>query len=101
MILLMPRIRDLTTGVLCLIGATVTVVPVVEAIECTCRAPGRRVELGATICLPTADGPRLARCEMDLNITSWKILPTPCVLSQTPIPAAERRTAALGTAIGR
>lgn len=52
--------------------------------ECTCRAPGRRVALGETICLMTPKGLRLARCEMDLNITSWTILETPCPTAALP-----------------
>ncbi len=75
--------------------------------DCTCRSPNGRVGLGDTVCLKTADGPRLAQCVMDLNITSWKVLKAPCPVADavpagprddpttTPIPA--RRTAGLAT----
>jgi hypothetical protein len=46
--------------------------------DCTCRAPGIVVHHGQTICLKTPSGPRLARCEMVLNNSSWKILPESC-----------------------
>jgi len=38
---------------------------------CTCRAPGRRVHVGDTLCLNTPDGPRRATCTMNENVTSW------------------------------
>lgn len=53
-----------------------------SAIDCTCRAGGARYELGDTACLRTPAGPRLARCEMDQNVTSWKTLAVPCAVSQ-------------------
>ncbi len=38
---------------------------------CTCRADGRVFQLGETTCLRTPQGPRLARCVMVINNTSW------------------------------
>jgi len=46
--------------------------------DCTCRVEGRSVAVGATACLRTADGPRLAECGMVLNNTSWQITRRPC-----------------------
>lgn len=46
--------------------------------NCTCRAEGVEATLGDTVCLKTSNGPRLARCEMVLNNTSWKFLDGPC-----------------------
>jgi len=46
--------------------------------DCTCRAPGIVAHHGQTICLSTPTGPRLARCEMVLNNSSWKFLPEAC-----------------------
>ncbi len=89
----MARTLDIVTAVVSLIGAMTTVVSSAAAIECTCRAPGKRVELGGTICLRTPDGPRLARCVMDLNITSWKVLDAPCPVSALPDPAPQSRIA--------
>jgi hypothetical protein len=51
------------------------------AAECTCRAPGRQVELGQTACLMTPKGLRLATCGMALNNTSWQFSQTPCTVS--------------------
>lgn len=52
--------------------------------ESTCRAPGRRATLGETLCLTSPKGFHLARCEMDLNITSWTILDAPCPTAVLP-----------------
>jgi hypothetical protein len=46
--------------------------------DCTCRIEGRSVAVGATACLRTADGPRVAECGMVLNNTSWQITRRPC-----------------------
>ncbi|MBX6425699.1 MAG: hypothetical protein IRZ09_07235 [Variibacter sp.] len=46
--------------------------------DCTCRAAGRNFQLGASVCLPAPEGPRLATCEMVLNNTSWRFSSTPC-----------------------
>jgi hypothetical protein len=46
--------------------------PDLHSQNCTCRAQGRDFHVGETICLRTADGPRLAACDMELNNTSWR-----------------------------
>ena len=46
--------------------------------DCTCRGPGVVAHHGETVCLHTPMGPRLARCEMVLNNSSWTFLPDPC-----------------------
>src|SRR5882724_8218641 len=46
--------------------------------DCTCRGPGVVAHHGETVCLHTPMGPRLARCEMMLNNSSWTFLPDPC-----------------------
>jgi len=48
------------------------------AADCTCRGPGVVAHHGQTICLRTPDGPRLARCDMVLNNSSWTFLPDAC-----------------------
>jgi hypothetical protein len=80
----MRRIFDIVVVIGCLIGAAGTAVPASAADICTCRAPGKRVELGGTTCLQTPRGPRLARCVVDVNIMSWQILDTPCPISFLP-----------------
>jgi hypothetical protein len=97
----MARIHALTLFAAILTGATLLGTSLVGAADvCSCRAPaGKRVELGGTACLPTPTGPRLARCVMDVNILSWQILDTPCVVSFTPLPDGWHRLA--GLAAGR
>ena len=70
---------------------------------CTCRGSGgERVALGATTCLATPTGPRLARCTMDVNILSWQILDAPCPVSLgSPSPAWRRLAATVTPYAGR
>lgn len=60
---------------LALVGASLLALipaPAVADPDCTCRGPGGRLfHQGETTCLPSPDGPRLARCAMALNNTSW------------------------------
>jgi hypothetical protein len=46
--------------------------------ECYCRAQGRLFRMGEQACLRSPDGPRLARCEMELNVTSWRFTSQRC-----------------------
>jgi len=47
--------------------------------DCQCRANGQAFSQGETTCLLLPDGPRLARCEMVLNNTSWTLLDRACL----------------------
>ena len=49
--------------------------------DCTCRYFGANYRLGETVCLRGPDGPRLARCSMALNNTTWQPLDRPCPTS--------------------
>lgn len=55
-----------------------------ELPPCTCRAQGKVFDMGEQICLATPDGPRMALCAMDQNVTSWKPTAQTC-------PSASRR----------
>lgn len=50
--------------------------------DCTCRAGGRNYEVGQTACIATAQGFRLAVCDMVLNNTSWRVSPDGCVAAE-------------------
>ncbi|WP_201838256.1 hypothetical protein [Microvirga zambiensis] len=52
--------------------------PAHNPLDCYCRAQGKMVPEGEKTCLRTADGPRLAWCEMEVNVMSWTITETPC-----------------------
>ncbi len=52
--------------------------------NCTCRFMGRKYALGVMLCLKTPNGPRMARCELNLNNTSWKPTSTPCNIASLP-----------------
>ncbi|WP_243371164.1 hypothetical protein [Microvirga solisilvae] len=47
-------------------------------LDCYCRAQGRFYAEGETVCLKTAEGPRVAQCDMALNVMSWIITSKPC-----------------------
>jgi hypothetical protein len=59
-------------------GAQQAQAPGHNPIDCYCRAQGRFYAEGETICLKTADGPRVAQCDMALNVMSWIITSRPC-----------------------
>ncbi|MDO9415843.1 MAG: hypothetical protein Q7U22_06980 [Pararhizobium sp.] len=47
--------------------------------HCTCRnRDGSKHELGQTTCIKVGDTPYLARCEMDLSVTTWRKLQDGC-----------------------
>jgi len=58
--------------------------PALSAGNCTCRGNGEDVPEGQTICLKTASGAKLARCERVLNNTSWTILDKDCPTASLP-----------------
>lgn len=47
-------------------------------LDCYCRAQGRMFAPGEKVCLKTAEGPKLAQCQMEINVMSWSITETPC-----------------------
>ncbi|GAB4351083.1 MAG: hypothetical protein Kow0026_07840 [Oricola sp.] len=62
--------------------------------NCTCRGNGQDIPEGQTVCLKTASGMKLARCERVLNNTSWKILDGDCPTAalSRPSPAVADRS---------
>jgi hypothetical protein len=68
-------------ALLCLASAAATTPAVAEGagvagtpyIDCKCRANGRTFGLGERACVYTPDGPRIARCSMVQNVTSWAV----------------------------
>ena len=55
-----------------------------NVIPCRCRYRGERVELGTLVCMQTAGGTFLARCDLVENNTSWVPTRMPCEMSQLP-----------------
>jgi len=55
-----------------------TQVPDHNPLDCYCRAQGRIFAPGEKVCLRTAQGPRLAQCQMEINVMSWSITETAC-----------------------
>lgn len=59
-------------------GAQSAQAPGHDPLNCYCRAQGRTYAEGETVCLKTAEGPRIAYCDMALNVMSWSITSKPC-----------------------
>jgi hypothetical protein len=66
-----------------LIALLVSAATVDAKAECTCRFPGGSVKEGQSVCIKTANGPKLARCEKVQNVTSWKFLEQSCPIAQS------------------
>lgn len=49
--------------------------------ECTCRAQGQSYHIGTETCLYINGISQIFRCDMDLNVTSWKPTGSLCPLS--------------------
>ncbi|WP_114945739.1 hypothetical protein [Microvirga calopogonii] len=47
-------------------------------LECYCRAQGKMFAVGEKVCLKTAEGPKLAQCQMEINVMSWSITDIAC-----------------------
>ncbi len=56
--------------------------PVPVLPECTCRYRGQNLSLGEHICLMSENGPRLAECVREGNVTSWRQGSEGCTLSR-------------------
>ena len=72
--------------------------------ECRCRgSDGKIFYEGELACIRTAKGPKLARCEMALNNTTWTIVGDDCpeALRFTPLRLAESTLAAAVVAPSR
>lgn len=54
-------------------------------IPCRCRFGGQDYRLGETVCMATAQGTVLTRCDLLLNNTSWIPTSTSCTLSDGPM----------------
>jgi len=61
--------------------------------HCTCRAKDKRVELGERLCLQTAEGPRIAICIKNQNLTYWSFTRDGCALSALRPDLAQRASA--------
>jgi hypothetical protein len=49
-----------------------------DPLDCYCRAKGRIFAPGATVCLSTPQGARMAECRMVVNVMSWGFTEQPC-----------------------
>lgn len=61
-----------------LIALIVLLLPQVAHADCICLNRGAEIQEGQTSCIKTDAGNRLAVCEKNLNVTSWKFLGEEC-----------------------
>jgi hypothetical protein len=52
--------------------------PAHNPLDCYCRAQGKMFALGEKVCLKTAEGPKLAQCQVEINVMSWSITDVAC-----------------------
>lgn len=75
---LVAHAQKCLTGLLGLTAITFTTIASAQSVPCTCRYKGEDFGLGASICMKSPDGLRMATCQMVLNNTSWQVTSTPC-----------------------
>ena len=63
-------------------GVTILTSSFARGQSCTCRANGRDYEQGQMICMRG----QLARCDMNLNNSSWKIVAETCPQTRLELP---------------
>ena len=62
-----------------LLLTAVSVLPALGDPDCRCRgSDGRIFHEGDLACIKTAKGPKLARCEMAQNNTTWRVMRDDC-----------------------
>lgn len=61
-----------------LMVASAASAPALAGENCQCRAAGTYYDTGAVVCMGSGSNRQLARCEMSLNNTSWKMLGEAC-----------------------
>jgi hypothetical protein len=75
--------RQLALGIGFITVAFFCVSPAVAGQDCECLGNGKRIKEGSVICLQIGSSQRyLARCERNLNNTSWKKISDGCPVSQ-------------------
>jgi hypothetical protein len=80
-----------------LLALTALSLPASAGPECRCLYNGRAFEHGALVCIRLGSSERLARCDMELNNSSWTFLQNGCPTAMTPLPPeALRRLAVRG-----
>lgn len=63
--------------------STLPIAPASAGQDCECIGNGKRIKEGGVICLQIGSSQRyLARCERNLNNTSWKKISDNCPVSQ-------------------
>ena len=76
-------IRQLVLSIGFVAVANFFVAPAFAGQECECLGNGKRVKEGSVVCLQIGSSQRyLARCERNLNNTSWKKITDGCPVSQ-------------------
>jgi hypothetical protein len=87
----MRRVRSNLVLALSLTAACSAVSPSFAAPReprCTCRASdGSKIELGQTACIRVGDVAYLARCEINLNVTTWRKLRDSCPEARLSTPS--------------
>ena len=66
-----------------ILGLAIALIPTLaDAHNCRCRNRGIMFQLGQTSCLRVDGGSYLARCEMQLNVSSWTKIQDGCPVTE-------------------
>jgi hypothetical protein len=81
------KLLALSLAAAAMVAGTVSAAPPDR--RCTCRnRDGAKYELGQVACIRIGDSAYMARCEMNLNVTTWKKLRDGCPTAEiTPVSA--------------
>ncbi|MEQ1649207.1 MAG: hypothetical protein ABL898_11520 [Hyphomicrobiaceae bacterium] len=63
-----------------------------QTIPCRCSFHGQLVPLGTLICMSTHLGTQIARCDLDVNVTSWVPTGIHCETSQITVPSKANKS---------
>ncbi|WEX78667.1 hypothetical protein PYH37_003580 [Sinorhizobium numidicum] len=77
------KLRAISIAALSLVAATLAASAAPPDARCTCRnRDGSKYELGEVVCISVGGVSYLARCEMNLNVLTWKKLRDGCPTAQ-------------------
>ncbi|MCY0095228.1 hypothetical protein [Hoeflea ulvae] len=87
------RSLQIALGICFLALPGLSLAPAFAGDDCECLGNGKRIKQGGVVCLQIGSSQRyLARCERNLNNTSWKKISDGCPVAQTQPPTTAKAT---------
>jgi hypothetical protein len=63
-----------------------------QTIPCRCSYRGQLVPLGTSVCMQTHVGRQIARCDLNINVTTWVPTGVSCEMSALPAWSSLRKS---------